>query len=119
MGLYCTIYVYATITFEALVRVVARIVDGSVEGRTVSVKGFEIDVVTNEDFDERQAAAGRGDFLYFPYRLEAEEVAPSLDRDSPRELLARLLAGLSEEGFDFVTAADFEDELPNGGRSRA
>jgi hypothetical protein len=117
METYCAIYVYTALPFEELRQRTAEIVDGAITLRTIEGSGLVIDVLKNDDFDEQLAAGGSGDFVFFPYKLEVE---PDGDVDWPdaRRELTSLLAGLKREGFDFVTAADFEDELPDMGRSR-
>jgi len=71
--------------------------------------------IPNDDSDEARAAGGAGDFICFPYVLDVEPVSEAGDLDAFRGAVERLLGGLGEAGFDYVTAADFE--LPGGGRS--
>jgi hypothetical protein len=118
MGLYCTIYVYTRTPLLGVLEMLADATDGSLSFRSISASGFEISGVTNDEFDAALAAEGAGDFLYFPYFLEIEEADPTDDRDIARTFIADLLNCLRTAGFDYVTSADFEEELPNNGRSR-
>lgn len=118
LGLHCTIYVYATVSLDALLNMVAGIIHGEVDNWIARAAGFEIAGVPNDEYNEERAAAGRGDFLFFPYLLEVEEVEPTGDRPLARQFISDLLDGLRASGLEFVTAADFENELPDHGRSR-
>lgn len=116
MELYCKVFVYAP-SYEGLVRRVEQIADGSTTFRTVEGPELVIDVVPNDDHDESRAAGGAGDFIHFPYVLDVE-AAPGATGFAPfRGAVERLLGGLGQAGFDYVTAADFEDLLPGSGRS--
>ena len=118
MDLYCSIYVYGRLPFEEMVGRLATMVDGAVTLRTVEGSDLVIDVVENDEFDEDRSGGGGGDFVYFPYLLEVEPATSDGDAAAFRSAVARVLEALRAEGFDFVTAADFEEELPDLGRSR-
>lgn len=116
MELYCKVFLYAG-SYEDLVRRVEQIAGGTMALRTVKGPELVIDVVPNDDHDESRAASGAGDFIYFPFVLDVEPASEATGVDDFRGAVERLLAGLEEAGFDYVTAADFEHLLPGGGRS--
>lgn len=118
MDLYCTIYVYARVSFDELLQRLAAVVDGTVTLRTVESSDLVLDVLQNDEFNEELSAGGAGDFVFFPYFLEVEAVGSDADSATFLREVAKVLSGLGMEGFDFVTAADFEEELPGMGRSR-
>jgi hypothetical protein len=111
--LYCKVFVSAP-SCEGLVRRVEQIADGSTTFRTVEGQELVIDVVPNDGHDESRAA---GDFICFPYVLDVEPAPGATGFDAFRGAVERLLDGLGQAGFDYVTAADFEHLLPGNGRS--
>ena len=114
MDLYCKVYVHAT-SYEDVVHAVELATSGSEDLRTVEGSDLVVDVVPNDEHDEGRAAGGAGDFLYFPFTLDVE--AAGGDETGYIAAVARLLEVLGDAGFDFVTAADFERDLPGSGRS--
>lgn len=117
MELYAKVFVHAP-SYDDVVRQVERIVGGAARLRTVEGPGLLVEVLPNDEHDATRAAGGAGDFLYFPFLLDVEPGADGGD-DADRFLpaVAALLDGLGAAGFDYVTASDFEDALPAGGRS--
>jgi hypothetical protein len=115
---YGTVYVYARCPAHGVAAVLARALGGSAAPYDrVTGMGLDLSVLRNDDYDERRAAAGAGDFLHFPYRVEVAAADPAEEPD-PVAVSVRLLDGLRAAGFDYVMACGYEDDLPRRGRSR-
>lgn len=120
--MYAKIFVFGPNSIEELVGALeAGIgVEAELGGMTMG-GGTEVDVVKNDDFDPGKADSGTGDFLFFPYYLDVEDDEPDgrpLLRPPLVSAVNELLEVLSEAGFTYVVAADFEDLLPRRGDSR-
>ncbi len=102
---------------DSLVRTVAPLVDGQVTRRTVTGAVLDLDVEENDDHDEDAAASDPDRFLHFPFYLDVEPTTPGADPAAVVAAVATLLRGLAEAGAECVTAADYEDQLPGGGRA--
>jgi hypothetical protein len=96
---------------------VAPIVDGRVVRRTVTGPVLDLDVEENEARDGDVAASGPDRFLHFPFYLDVEPTSPDLEPSSVIAAVAALLRGLAATGAECVAAADYEDQLPGGGRT--
>ena len=87
----------------------------TVEGDTIVTPILDLDVARNDE-----KPVGRADkedaFLFFPCVIEAFTAEAPAD-ERVVGAVARVLAALDELGIGYVTAADFEEDLPNQGRS--
>jgi hypothetical protein len=115
-GTDATIYVKTDVPLHELAERVSRAVGGTLRGHTVKADGLEVDVIGNDD-RPREPVDPADEFLFHPYLVEIEW----LDQNTPRAEMAAAVATILREldrlGAEYVTAADFEDELPRGGRS--
>ena len=114
MEQFAKIYLDTALSFEDVLQVVQKLTGGARSMRTVAAEPVEIDVLRNEDHDPARAAAG--DFVHFPYILEAY---PAGDVDDAQfvDAVRTLVERVASEGWRFVLAADFEEQLPGTGRN--
>jgi hypothetical protein len=109
-----TIYVDAR-DAQGVADVLARNLAATVEGDTIVTPILDLDVARNED-----KPVGRVDkedaFLLFPCVIDAFAAKAPAD-ERVVDAVALVLAVLDELGIAYVTAADFEEDLPNHGRS--
>ena len=117
MDLYAKVFVRWDGDADSLARTVAPLVDGQVTDSTVTGAVLDIDVEENEDHDEDVAASDPDRFLYFPFYLDVLPITSGADPAAIVAAVATLLRGLAEAGAECVTAADYEDQLPGGGRA--
>ncbi|HET8625927.1 MAG TPA: hypothetical protein VFL91_00805 [Thermomicrobiales bacterium] len=113
----CKVYIAADAPRAELAAALARALAGAVDGPfrdTVRTPDALLDVVANDEFDERQQRDFPDGFLHFRYAIE---VYPRADapHEAVRQLVARLLEYLWGRGIPAVAACDYEDELPFGG----
>lgn len=80
--------------------------------RDVQVEGRDVEVEIRRN---KEAGSAEG-FLGFPIIAEVHP-REGCDEDSFVEAVATLTSALDAAGYRFVTAADFEDRLPNQGRN--
>ena len=116
---YGKIFINTSLARDELIAIMARIVDGQITRRTIEGAGLIIDVIKNEDFNQELAVRGTDEFIRFPFYLDVEPQHSGMPDSAFKEAIRRLLSGLREAGLMFVTAADFEDELPDHGSSPA
>lgn len=114
----CTIYVETDLAPDALARLLAGSLSGSVRGvataSTVTVPHAEIDVRRNPDGDSARALSFPDGFLAFRYALELYP-AGDTSRNDRIALAGRLLELLWSNQLPAVAACDFEEELPLAG----
>ena len=97
----------------------AQILGGSVSGDRgdiVVAGGIDVDVTQNDERPPSEPVDPDDAFLYYPYDIEifTEE---AFDEKALVGDVSALLAELDRLGVRYVTVADFEDDLPGGGRS--
>jgi hypothetical protein len=115
-GIDATIYLKTEVTLQDVALRLRQAVGGTIRGHTVNAGAYEVDVIGNDE-RPRGAVDPSDEFLLFPYLVEVEW----LDGNTPTaEMVAgitTILGELDRLGAEYVTAADFEHELPRGGRS--
>jgi hypothetical protein len=117
VDLYAKVFVRWDGDADSLARAVAPLVDGRVSRRTVTGPVLDLDVDENDDHDEDVVASDPDRFLHFPFHLDVEPTTPGAAPAGVVAAVAALLRGLAEAGAECVTAADYEDQLPGGGRT--
>ena len=114
MNLFCKLFVDIAAPKEALVQKIADCTNGRAERWSVKTEWGEVDVVTNEDFDECRKEQEPDGFLFYRFYLEMEP-----EEDVPSEVYIRsvgtLLADLWKWDAKAVAACDFEKWLPMKG----
>jgi hypothetical protein len=109
---FCKIFVNAA-EISSVTEMVAVLLGGQFERRSMHLPGIWVDVRSNPD----RAEAG-DDFVHWPVliELEADDVG---DVRTVVDAATRIITALWEAGDPAVAACDFEDELPwNGGIAR-
>jgi hypothetical protein len=114
-SLYCKIYVDSESERSKLVESISTVCLGAPSGRTVTSREMIIDVCRNEDFDPALRAGPDG-FIHFRYYLDVQPSSGVGEKDFIAAV-GRFLDGFRVKGIHAVTAADFEAELPNQGRT--
>lgn len=110
MNLYCKVYLDSSLPKNAVVKSLAEWTGGQIHLRTVSTGPFEVDVVTNEDFDEARGREGRDGFLFYRYYLDIEP-QPDVSEAEYVGAIRGLLTRLQGEGLRAVASCDFEHLL--------
>jgi hypothetical protein len=115
-----TIYADTRLTAQEIAAHLAKTRGGSVTGARADIVVAERILLDVAPYDRRPPPVPvdpEDAFLYFPHQIEVftEE---TFDREALVADVTAVLGALDQLGVRYVTAADFEDELPRGGRSR-
>jgi hypothetical protein len=114
----CKIYVESDLDQDALAKLLAGSLSGTVAGtpvsRTVQTPLGDIDIRKNATSDKLRARQFPDGFLAFRYALELYP-APEAPREDRISLVARLLHRLWSQNLPAVAACDYEDQLPHRG----
>lgn len=115
------IYADTPLTAEEIAAHLARAVRGSLTGASadvVSTEHLDLEVSHRDEWPPSEPVDPEDAFLYFPHVIEffTEE---AFDREALVADASAVLAALDQLRVRFVTAADFEDDLPRGGRSES
>jgi hypothetical protein len=109
-----TVYVDAPDADE-LAELLESSLGATVEGGTLVTPILDLDVIANDD--AKSGGVHEEDtFLYFPSLIEAFTVEARAE-EQVVGAVAGVLAALDDLGLRYVTAADFEEDLPRRGRS--
>jgi hypothetical protein len=113
------IYADTPLTAQEIAAHLAQALRGAVTGagaEKVSAERIELDVAHRDEWPPSEPVDPEDAFFYFPHRIEffTEE---EFDREALVADVSAVLGALDRLGVRYVTAADFEDELPRGGRS--
>jgi hypothetical protein len=114
------IYADTPLTPQDIAGHLAQTLRGSVTGASASVVSAErldLAVCHRDEWPPSEPVDPEDAFLYFPHRIEffTEE---AFDREALVADVSAVLGALDRLGVRYVTAADVEDDLPRGGRSR-
>ena len=118
--LQATIHADTRLTAQEIAAHLAQTLRGSVTGaRSDLVSAERIDLDATQ-YDRRPPASSldpEDAFLYFPHEIDVftEE---TFDQKAVVADVWAVLGALDQLGVRYVTSADFEHELPRGGRSR-
>jgi hypothetical protein len=85
-------------------------IGGTTVRRTISSNQLEVDVVTNEDFDESRLDDENSGFLFYRYYLDIEP-NPAVSEAEYVGSIRKLLKKLKDEGLRAVASCDFEHLL--------
>lgn len=113
------IYADTPLTAQEITAHLAQTLRGSVTGAgadKVGAERIDLDVMSRDEWPPSEPVDPEDAYLYFPHQIElfTEE---EFDRDALVADVSAVLGALDQLGVRYVTAADFEDELPGGGRS--
>lgn len=106
-ALYCKLFLRTSRTFEDLFLSLLRTTKGEAHGRRVKTGLMTIDLVLNEDYDDRLPE----NETRWRYYLDVNPQS-GVESNSYKEALKHLLLALRSESVPVVAACDFEDELP-------
>jgi hypothetical protein len=107
MDLYCKIFVNTELSGDDFISWLSDILSGELDGRTLVNQLFEMDIVSNGDFDKDKLA----DFVFYPFYLEVDISNEAEEADYIDEV-GRLLTVLWSSGYGAVASCEFEDRLP-------
>jgi len=112
--LQATVYVDTRDVQRVAVRLAARLGGTVAHMKTIVAPTLDLYVVGNDD--KTIGLSDEDAFLTFPCLVEAftTDIPPD---EAVVSAVANVLAALDELGLRYVTAADFEHELPRGGQS--
>jgi hypothetical protein len=111
------IYADTPLAAQEIAAHLAQTLRGSVAAHIVQAVHLDLDVMHHDERPATEPVDPEDAFLYFPHRIEVftEE---AFDREALVADLSAVLGAFDQLGVRYVTAAEFEDELPGGGRSR-
>jgi hypothetical protein len=114
-----SIYADTRLTDREIAAHLAQTLRGSLTGarsHIVSAERIDLEVTPNDERPPSEPVASEDAFLYFPYDIEVftEE---AFNQEALLAGVSAVLGALDQLGVRYVTAADFEDDLPRGGRS--
>ena len=113
---YAELYIRTDLDVMQVASAIAPAVNGTKTGAVVVAGGFEVEVRTNPNVNDRAADSSSDDFLFFPLMAEVEALQPgAFDEDFVQGVAAAMLA-VAATGASVVVACDFEDRLPGDGR---
>jgi hypothetical protein len=114
-----SIYADTRLTAQDIAAGLAQTLRGSVSGARadmVIAERVEVDVTENDRSPSSEPVDPEDEFLYFPYDIEVF-TDEAFDQAPLVADVSAMLVALDQLGVTYVTAADFADELPGGGRS--
>lgn len=114
----CAVYVYVSLELDELRVRIAELLGGNLRRATIRYDQFLVDVHRNMDADSAEADAGRGPFVRFPFLLDVEAADGYVEADTALAGFSKVIAALEELDAVYVTASEFEDQLPHFGRNR-
>lgn len=115
------IYADTPLTAREIAADLAQTLHGSVTGAgatMISAERIKLDVTHRDEWPPSDPVNPEDAFLYFRHIIEFF-TEDDFDREALVADLSAVLGALDRLGVRYVTAADFEDELPRGGRSTA
>jgi hypothetical protein len=113
-NLYCKVFLDCDINQEKLIQLIAILIDGQIEFKTVSNDYCEIDIEKNEDFHDIQRHDYPDGFLHYSYYLDIEPYEEVIF-SSYLAVVTNLLEQIWSKGYQAVAACDFEEDLPRKG----
>jgi hypothetical protein len=116
-----TIYADARLSACEIATYLVRTLRGSVSGASADLavaERIDLDVTPYDKRPPSHPVDEADAFLQFPYEIEVFTDEP-FDREAVVADVSAVLAALDELGIRYVATADFEDQLPGGGRNRA
>jgi hypothetical protein len=116
-----TIYADTPLTAQEIAANLAQTLRGSVTGAgadIVRAEHIELEVTHRDEWPPSEPVDPEDAFLYFPHVIEFFTEG-QFDREALVADVSAVLGALDQLGVRYVTAADFEHELPRGGRSTA
>jgi hypothetical protein len=113
-NLYCKIFLDCDISQDQLIKLIAILIDGQIEFKTVSNDHCEIDIEKNEDFHDIQRHDYPDGFLHYSYYLDIEPYEEVIF-SSYLAVITNLLEQIWSKGYQAVAACDFEENLPRKG----
>ena len=111
----CTVYLDTPTPLSEIVEQISAHVVGSAQRAAIDSATLDIYVDENDEHDPARASDLDEGFLFFPFLVDVE-AQPGVAPSAYRAALNRLLQALARPGVRFVTAADDEPSLWNGGR---
>lgn len=109
---YTKLFVDIDITLEALLQMVADILAGNIDMRTIETNSVEVDVFQNE---YALKATNSSDFIFYAYTVEVVNVE-EMPLNVYIDLTSRVMNHLHKNSARVVAACDWEDQLPGGGK---
>lgn len=114
------VYVDTPLTAQEIAAHLAQTLRGSVTGASadlVRAEHIDLEVCDRDEWPPSEPVDPEDAFLYFPHRIEFF-TGEAFDREALVADVSAVLGALDQLGVRYMTAADFEDELPRRGRSR-
>ena len=114
-----SVYADARLTAQKIASHLAQALGGTVSGASADIviaERIEVDVTQNDRSQLSEPVDPEDAFLDFPYDIEIF-TGEAFDEADLVADVATILVALDRLGIRYVTAADFEKELPGGGRS--
>lgn len=107
--LYCKVYLQSDIATKAMQTLIATILEGRIDGRTIESKNLQVDLFENRFVGQPASAE---DFVRWPFYLEIGTVsANEVKLDAFVIEIAALLRRLRETGVRSMASCDFEEQL--------
>lgn len=111
--LYCKIYIFASLSRQSLLEVLAEITHGNLSAGTVETSWGLLDVLRNNEADLSKVSESDG-FLSYPYFMDIEGDS-SVTMPVFSRAVGDVLEALWAKDIKAVAACDFEEELPRKG----
>jgi hypothetical protein len=118
-SLQASVYADTRLTAQEIAACLAQTLRGSVSGARADIviaARIQVDVTQNDERPPSEPVDPGDAFLFFPYVIEIF-TDEAFDQAALIADVSAMLDSLDQLGVGYVTAADFEDELPGGGRS--
>lgn len=107
---YCALYVDTALSGSDILRIIQAACGGHIDGDTLIATYLVADLRMNEDSDASRITGDAGDFLFFPYKIDAEPLSEEFLPNYKRAL-GSAISQLRQGGAIVVPACTFEDEL--------
>lgn len=112
-NLYCKIFIFASLSRQSLLELLAEITQGNLSAGTVETPWGLLDVLRNSEADLSKVSESDG-FLFYPYFMDIEGASNGTELTFIKAI-SEVLEALWAKNIKAIAACDFEDKLPRKG----
>jgi len=111
---YCKVFINTDLDEASLLSIISQLINGKINNiNTITSRYIDLDVISNDEFNEKNTSLPKSGFLFYRYFLDVEPIAGT-KYENYLSSLKILINGLRKRGFKVIPSCDFEDELNEG-----